>query len=126
MGTQAKGPHSSCWRRTGCGAGQMAVGTQEQSGLEVGCAAESPRFSLSIQPPLTPSGFHSVSVMQPERPGSLRPGSAQVTSRLVGSSPASGSVLTAQSLEPASDSASPSLCAPPLLVLCLSVSLNNK
>ena len=50
-----------------------------------------------------------------------RPTSAQVTvSRSVGSSPASGSVLTAQSPEPASDSVSPSLSAPPLLVLCLS------
>ena len=43
-------------------------------------------------------------------------------SRFVSSSPASGSVLTAQSLEPASDSASPSLSAPPLL----SLSLNSK
>ena len=49
------------------------------------------------------------------------PASAQVTiSWFVGSSPASGSVLTAQSLEPASDSVSPSLSAPPLLVLSLS------
>ena len=47
--------------------------------------------------------------------------SAQVTiSRSVTSSPASGSVLTAQSLEPASDSVSPSLSVPPLLMLCLS------
>ena len=38
----------------------------------------------------------------------------------VGLSPAAGSVLTAQSLEPASDSVSPSLSAPPPLVLCLS------
>ena len=38
------------------------------------------------------------------------------------SSPASGSVLTAQSLEPASNSVSPSLSAPPLLVLSLSLS----
>ena len=38
----------------------------------------------------------------------------------VGSSPASGSVLTARSLEPASDSVSPSLSALPQLVLCLS------
>ena len=39
-----------------------------------------------------------------------RPTSAQVViSRSVGSSPASGSVLTAQSLEPVSDSVSPSL-----------------
>ena len=41
-------------------------------------------------------------------------------------SPTSGSVLTAQSLESASDSVSPSLCAPPLLVLCLSLSLSFK
>ena len=51
-----------------------------------------------------------------------RPTSAQVMiSRFVGSSPASGSVLTAPSLEPASDSGSPSLSAPPLLTLCLSL-----
>ena len=50
-------------------------------------------------------------------------GSGQVMiSRSVNSSPASGSVLTAQSLEPASDSVSPSLSAPPLLMLCLSLS----
>ena len=45
-------------------------------------------------------------------------------SRFVGSGPTLGSVLTAQSLEPASDSVSPSLSAPPLLVLFLS--LKNK
>ena len=49
--------------------------------------------------------------------------SAQVmTSGFVGSSPAWGSVLTAQSLEPALDSVSPSLSAPPLPVLCLTLS----
>ena len=48
--------------------------------------------------------------------------SAQVMiSQLVSSSPASGSVLTAQGLEAASDSVSPSLSAPPLLTLCLSL-----
>ena len=54
--------------------------------------------------------------------------SAQVTiSRSVGSSPASGSVLTARSLEPASDSVSPlSLSAPPPLVFCLSLSVSQK
>ena len=53
--------------------------------------------------------------------------SAQVViSRSVSSSPASGSVLTAQSLEPASDSVSPCLSAPPLLVLCLSLSKISK
>ena len=52
-----------------------------------------------------------------------RPTSARVMiSRFVSSSPASGSVLTAWSQEPASDSVSPSLSAPPLLVLCLFVS----
>ena len=52
-----------------------------------------------------------------------RPTSAQVTiSRSVSSSPASGSVLTAQSLEPVSDSVSPSLSAPPPFMLCLSLS----
>ena len=62
-----------------------------------------------------------------------RPTSAQVViSRLVSSSPKLGSVLTAQSLEPPSDSVSPSLYAPlPLmlmlmLMLSLSLSLKNK
>ena len=41
-------------------------------------------------------------------------------------SPGSGSVLTAQSLEPASDSVSPSLSVPPLLMLYLSLSLKHK
>ena len=51
--------------------------------------------------------------------------SAQVMiSWFMGSSPASGSALTARSLEPASDSVSPSLSTPPLLTLCLS--LKNK
>ena len=54
-----------------------------------------------------------------------RPSSAQVMiSRFVTSSPAWGSVLTAGSLDPASDSVSPFLSAPPPLVLCLS--LKNK
>ena len=54
-----------------------------------------------------------------------RPTSAQVMiSQSVSSSPVSGSVLTAQSLEPASDSVSPSLSAPPLLVFSLSLSLS--
>ena len=54
-----------------------------------------------------------------------RPTSTQVMiSQFMSSNPASGSVLTAQGLEPASDSVSPSLSAPPLLTLCLS--LKNK
>ena len=39
--------------------------------------------------------------------------------------PASGSVLTAQSLEPASDSVSPSLSAPPPLTLGLCLPQNK-
>ena len=49
-----------------------------------------------------------------------RPTSAQVMiSRFVGSSSVSDSMLTPQSLEPASDSVFPSLYAPPWLALCL-------
>ena len=57
------------------------------------------------------------------------PTSTQVMiSQFVTSSPASGSVLTAQSLEPASDSVSPSLSLPfpHLFSLSLSLSLKNK
>ena len=50
-----------------------------------------------------------------------RPTSAQVMIlQFVSSSPTSGSVLTTQSLEPASDSGSPSLSAPPPHVLSVS------
>ena len=55
--------------------------------------------------------------------------SAQVMISLFpSSSPSLGSVLTAQSLEPALESVSPSLSAPPLLslLLSLSLSLENK
>ena len=49
------------------------------------------------------------------------PTSAQVMiSQSMSSSSAFGSVLTAWSLEPALDSVSPSLSAPPPFVLCLS------
>ena len=49
-----------------------------------------------------------------------------IISRFVGSIPLLGSVLTAQSLEPASDPVSPSLSAPPPLTLCLSLALSQK
>ena len=52
--------------------------------------------------------------------------SAQVMiSRFVSSRPTWGSVLTAQSLDPASDSLSPSLSAPPLLTVSLSLKINK-
>ena len=54
-----------------------------------------------------------------------RPTSSQVMiSRSVSSSPESGSVPTAQSLECVSDSVYPSLYDPPLFMLCLSLSQN--
>ena len=53
------------------------------------------------------------------------PTSAQVLiSQFMSSSPASGSVLMAQSLEPASNSVSPSLSGPPPLRRALSLSLS--
>ena len=53
------------------------------------------------------------------------PTSAQVMiSQFMSLSPALSSVMTAQGLEPASDSVSPSLSAPPLLTLGLSLSLS--
>ena len=56
-----------------------------------------------------------------------RPASAQVMiSQLVGSSPASGSVLPARSLEPALDSVSPSLSLPLPHPLVLSLSNINE
>ena len=56
-----------------------------------------------------------------------RPTSSQaMISRFVISSPSLGSVLTAQILEPASDSVCVSLSVPPLLILCVSLSLNKK
>ena len=54
------------------------------------------------------------------------PTSAQVMiSQFVGLSPMLGSVLTAQSLKPASDSVSPSLSATPLLTHTLSLKINK-
>ena len=47
-------------------------------------------------------------------------------SQLMSSSPALGSVVTAQTLEPASDSGSPSLSVSPQLVLCFCLSKINK
>ena len=54
------------------------------------------------------------------------PTSAQdMISQFVSSSPASGSVLTARSLEPAVDSVSPSLCPSPVCAVSLSLSLSK-
>ena len=59
--------------------------------------------------------------------GVKHPTSAQVMiSQFMGLSLVSGSVPIAQSLEPASNSVSPPLSAPPLFALCLSLSKINK
>ena len=56
-----------------------------------------------------------------------RPALAQgMVSWFVSSSPGAGSVLIAQSVEPASDSVSPPLSAPPLLAICVCLSIINK
>ena len=49
-----------------------------------------------------------------------------IISQFVGLSPVLGSVLTAQSLEPALDSVFPSLSARPLLACSLTLSLSQK
>ena len=71
--------------------------------------------------------MHVLKIDDAGAPGQLksveRPTSSQVMiSGSVGSSPASGSGLTARSLEPVLDSVSPSLCDPPPFMLCLSLS----
>ena len=91
-------------------------GTRACQGLEQGQVW---RIREGVQCGLNGGSFGGARVAQSVE----RPTSAQVTiSRSVSSNPASGSVLTAQSPEPASDSVSPSLSAPPPLVLCLSLS----
>ena len=112
-------------------------------------AAQTVSLSLSLSLTHTHTHTHTHTRIQPSQfiptfsPGKLRanaynkntstgaPGSVQgptlaqvMISQFVSSSPASGFVLTAQNLEPASDSVSPSLSAPPLLTLCVCVSLS--
>ena len=92
-------------------------------------ALDSVSPSLSVSPPLI---FSLSLCLKKKRQGpwvsqSLEcPTLAQVMiSWFVGLSPLLGSVLTAQSLEPASDSVSPPLSAPPLLAHAFSLSLKN-
>ena len=92
---------------------------------------KSPAYSKKLPPKSTKSPSLSIIssrgawVAQSVKP----PTSAQVMiSQFVSSSLALGSVLTAQSLDPASDSVSPSLSVPSLFMLCcaLSLSLSQK
>ena len=75
--------------------------------------------NLSLKLPLIKKDYRGAWVAQSVE----HPTSAQVMiSRSVSSSPESGSGLMARSLEPVSDSVSPSLSDPPPFVLCLSLS----
>ena len=88
------------------------------------------RFCVSLS--LCPSPIHALSLSVSKinkhwgacvAQSVKRPTSAQVMIlRSVSLSPALGFGLMAQSLEPASDSVSPSLSAPPPFMLCLSLS----
>ena len=82
-------------------------------------------FAFVVPSPITniDSKFRGAWVAQSVK----HPTSAQVMiSQFTSSSAASGSVLTAWSLEPASDSVCPSLFVPLLLALRLSLSLSQK
>ena len=102
--------------------------TDGTSSVESKDGGDGGEMERSLRPPTpSPSGGSR----RPKHHASRAPGwvgrltSAQVmTSRLLSSSPVSGSVLTAQNLEPALDSVSPSLSAPTPFALCLS--LKNK
>ena len=95
---------------------------------------ESPKLVGSEQPGAVPglTELHGVKVIKSRgawvAQSVKHPTSAQVMisqlviSQLVSSSPTSGSVLTARSLEPVSESVSPSLSAPRPFMLCLSLS----
>ena len=103
---------------------------QTQSGPGLGPVSDPP-VPLSVQ--LKDRRTHSALVNRTAWRGSWvaqsveRPTSAQVMiSRFMGSCPASGSALTAQSLEPASDSVSPSLSATPMVTLCCSLTCSQK
>ena len=95
--------------------------------LGTSCHSNSP-LSGQLSPPAHSSVQNALPCFQMAHPQGTwvdqsveHPTSAQVTiSPPMGSSPASGSVLTARSLEPASDSVSPSLSAPLPLTLSLS------
>ena len=81
----------------------------------------SPSFLSKGQKDLRPDPSGGAWVAQSVK----HPTSAQVkTSRFVSLSPASGSVLTAWSLQPASDSVSPSLCSSSTRTLSLALSLS--
>ena len=124
-------------RRTPCACGQPhAEMIQRHSGTCVswavcGCIPipdhpGSSKLPEGLSPPS--GGFKNYNTGGPWVAQQIKhPTSAQVMIwRFVGSNPTLGSVPTARSLEPASESVSPSLSAPPLLALCLCLCLSLK
>ena len=94
------------------------LGGESKSRDILGSRRCSYRFSINESVPETQTWWGAWGAQSVEPPTS-----AQVMiSPSMSPSPASGSVLTARSLEPASDSVFPSLSAPPPLMLCLSLS----
>ena len=91
-------------------------------------------FGFCVSPSLCPSPAHTLSLSKINKHwGAWVAQSVEhltlaqvMVSQFVGLSPASGSVLTAQNLEPPSDSVSPPLSTPPMLMLCLCLSIINK
>ena len=109
--------HSIAW---GCHVCTLFLPGQGPRGFWCRLCAGAPfEAQLSRRSASQPKGSEDACVAQLVRRLTL----AQVTvSQLMSLSPTLGSVLAAQSLEPALDSVSPSLSAPPLLTLCLSLS----
>ena len=115
---------AGCWggtRRKGGVSQASCSGLAQElpacSHLSSHCLAREPgfRFTVVTWTPIKIAATQSLK----------RPPSAQaMISRFMSSSPASGSVLTAQGLDPALDSLSPSLSVPPLLAFFLSLTLS--
>ena len=107
----------TCSSSPASGSGLMAQSLESVSDSVSPSLSAPPPFMLCLSHPKINRGAWVAQLVK-------RLTSAQVTiSRSVGLSPASGSGLMAQSLEPASGSVSPSLSAPPPLALCLSLAL---
>ena len=112
----------------GCHTSWLALGRRAQRDPSAGPGSRAPRL---FPPHGRGPGFSGTFKIQiSEAPGWLSWLIVRLQlrsiSQVVSSSPTSGSVLTAQSLEPASDFGSPSLCVPPVLTLCLSLETISK
>ncbi|XP_058592313.1 proline-rich protein 36-like [Neofelis nebulosa] len=105
------------WRHTGSRQHGLHVAAREQRGGQH--RQEMPPWDRTRSLPAPGGSVGGASDFSSETAAQVR------ISRPVSSSPASSPVPTARSPEPVSDSVSPSLSAPPLLVLCLCLSRIN-